>query len=310
MAEPISPSGRKGQRIAIVTGANRGIGRETALGLARQGLTVGMACRNLEQAEATRIELARESGNESIFALPLDLASKESIRAFVDAFRKRYGRLDILVNNAGISNTREARTVEGREPIVGTNYFGTFALTLLLPLFEKGADNRIINLVSNIYKLGRFDPARVDGYRWVKACAVSKYTLLLFTPELAERLRGRGIAVNAVHPGIVRMSIMYVNRWCDSIIKTILAPFFVDPAEGASTSGPGVCGRGFGPTRREGCMKVGPEALRMGTFSEAWYWSSSQIYYNYFAWYENFEVGFQGSSYKTAEYLVRACREF
>ena len=226
-----------GTRLAIVTGANRGIGRETALGLAREGLSVVMACRNLERAEATRIELVRESGNESIFALPLDLASKESIRAFVDSFRARFGRLDALVNNAGISNTREARTVEGREPIVGTNYFGTFALTiLLLPLFEEGEDNRIINLVSNIYKLGGFDPARVDGYRWVKAYAVSKYMLLLFTLELAARLRGRGISVNAVHPGIVRTSIMYVNRWYDSIIKTVLAPFFVDPAEGAATS--------------------------------------------------------------------------
>jgi NAD(P)-dependent dehydrogenase (short-subunit alcohol dehydrogenase family) len=225
------------RRIAIVTGANRGIGRETALGLARAGLTVVMASRNLEQAEEVRAGIEQETGNQDIFVLPLDLASKASIRAFVDVFRERFKKVHILVNNAGISNTREKRTVDGLEPIVGTNFFGTLTLTeLLLPLFEEGADCRIVTLVSNIYKNGRFDIARIDDYRWVKAYAVSKYLLLLYTLELAERLRTRGIAVNAVHPGIVNTSIMYVNRWYDAIIKVLISPFLVDPAEGARTS--------------------------------------------------------------------------
>ena len=225
------------KRIAIVTGANRGIGRETALGLARAGLTVVMGSRNVEQAEEVRAEIVRETGNAELFVLPLDLASKASIRAFVEAFGRRFGKVHILVNNAGISNTREEKTVDGLEPIVGTNFFGTFTLTeLLLPLFEEGADCRIVTLVSNIYKSGRFDPAKINGYRWVKAYAVSKYLLLLYTLELAERLKERGISVNAVHPGIVNTSIMYVNRWYDAIIKLIIGPFLVDPAEGAKTS--------------------------------------------------------------------------
>lgn len=221
-------------KIAIVTGANRGIGRETALGLARAGMTVVMACRNLESARVTCEEIKSLTKNPNVAVMKLDLSSRDSIRSFVEDFKNRYGKLNILINNAGVCTMDRKRTVDNFEPNIGTNYVGTFLLTMqLLPFFEKGTDDRIINLISNIYKIGWFRFDRMDVYRWFRAYAVSKYMVLLFTLELAERLRDRGISVNAVHPGIVRTSIMYTHRWFDLIIKIILTPFFIDAAEGA-----------------------------------------------------------------------------
>jgi len=221
-------------KIAIVTGANRGIGRETALGLARGGTTVILACRNLESARQACEDIRSLTGNPNIAVMRLDIASRDSIRSFVEDFKDRYGRLNILINNAGVCTMDHNPTVDNFEPNIGTNYIGTSLLTMkLLPLFEEGTDNRIINVISNIYKIGWFRFGRMNDYRWFKAYAVSKYMILLFTLELAERLQGRNISVNAVHPGIVKTSIMYTNRWFDILIRIILSPFFIDVAEGA-----------------------------------------------------------------------------
>lgn len=221
-------------KIAIVTGANRGIGKETARGLAAAGMTVVMACRNLESARTACEEIISLTRNPNVVVMELDISSRDSIRNFVRNFNNRYGRLNILINNAGVCTMDRRRTVDNFEPNIGTNYVGTFLLTMqLLPLFEKDADGRIVNLISNIYKIGWFRFEKIHNYRWFRAYAVSKYMILLFTLELAERLRDRGISVNAVHPGIVRTSIMYTHRWFDHIIHIILSPFFIDVAEGA-----------------------------------------------------------------------------
>lgn len=221
-------------KIAIVTGANRGIGKETARGLAAAGMTVVMACRNLVSARTACEEIISLTRNPDVAVMKLDISSRDSIRNFVEDFKNRYGRLNILINNAGVCTMDHRRTVDNFEPNIGTNYVGTFLLTMqLLPFFEKDAEGRIINLISNIYKIGWFHFDKMHDYRWFRAYAVSKYLVLLFTLELAERLRDSGISVNAVHPGIVRTSIMYTHRWFDHIIKLILSPFFIDVAEGA-----------------------------------------------------------------------------
>jgi retinol dehydrogenase 14 len=224
-------------RTAIVTGANRGIGRETALGLAKAGLSVVMACRDLSGAILVRDELVRESGNPRVYAMELDLSSFASVRAFALAFEKEHGRLGILVNNAGITTQSFELTEDGFERTIATNFLGPFLLSsLMVPLFREGEDNRIVNLSSDFYKFGRFDLARLNRYRWIKAYAVSKYAVLLASLELAKRLQGRGISVNAAHPGVVRTRIMLTSKWYDAIIHLILAGMYVEAEEGARTS--------------------------------------------------------------------------
>lgn len=223
------------ETIAIVTGANRGLGRETALGLARLGYAVVLACRNEAEAQKAAAEISRATQNARVFAMRLDVGSCASIFAFVREVQARFGRVNILVNNAGVSKNTDEKTADGFEMNVGTNYLGTYALTMsLLPLFQGGPRDRIVNLTSNIYRMGKFRIDRIGSYRWVKAYAASKYMILLFTLWLSGREEARGIRVNAVHPGIVRTSIMYTRRWYDAIIKAILLPFFIEPARGAA----------------------------------------------------------------------------
>lgn len=225
------------QRVIIITGANRGIGYETARNLAKHENHIIMACRNLEKSIPACESIKKESHNPNIEVMALDLGSLASIREFVTKVREKYGRVNVLINNAGMTSRTYGKTQDGFEQIVGTNYFGTYYLTrLLLPLFPAGADNRIINVSSSIYKYGFFYLNRLNRYRWFKAYAVSKYLILLFTLELAERMKSKGITVNAAHPGIVSTGIMYTNRWYDCIIDLLCKPFFVNEAEGAKTS--------------------------------------------------------------------------
>jgi NAD(P)-dependent dehydrogenase (short-subunit alcohol dehydrogenase family) len=221
--------------IAIVTGANRGIGKRTASKLASLGYTVVMACRNLQTALSARDEIRSASGNTNVDVLELDLADFASVRGFVRQFGERYESLNVLVNNAGITSKNPGKTVDGLDIVVGTNYFGPFLLTqLLIDKFEHGGDNRIINLTSNIYPYGRFNFQHLQDYRWVKSYAVSKYMVLLFSLELAERQADSGITVNAVHPGIVDTDIMFTHEWYDAIIDALLKPFFISPEIGAA----------------------------------------------------------------------------
>ena len=218
----------------VITGANRGIGKQTTIALSKLGHTIIMACRDIDAATLVCNEIKESSGNSKIFVMKLDLASSKSIQAFVADYFKMFKEINILINNAGVSKNSHEITEDGFEINVGTNYIGTYLLTsLLLPLFSKNADNRIIIVTSNIFKIGNFTIDKINNYHWFKAYAVSKYMLLLYSFWLSKQLRNQGIKVNAVHPGIVKTSIMYTNKWYDAIIKVLLAPFFVTVEEGA-----------------------------------------------------------------------------
>lgn len=230
---------KKGDPVAriMITGANRGLGKHAAEQLANAGHSLILACRNTAAADETCRSLRAKSGNCDIHAIKLDLTDRASIRDCAENFRGRFSELNILINNAGIITQKAGWTSDGLETISATNYFGHYLLTrLLLPCFSSGnGDKRIVNLVSVIYPYGRaYRFECLHRYRWVRAYAVSKYMILQSTLALAESLKSRGICVNAVDPGIVNTSIMFTQKWYDSIINLILRPFYIPYADGAA----------------------------------------------------------------------------
>ena len=223
-------------RVWIVTGANSGIGKATAVGLARLGGTVVLACRSAERGATAREEILRSTGNERTSVMIVDLGSQASIRSFVDDFRRTHNRLDALVNNAGIFRRHRNVTVDGLEEQFAVNYLGGFLLThLLLDLLKASAPSRVVNVSSSAHEGGRihFDDLQGEGrYRGFRAYGQSKLAQVLFTYELARRLEGTGVTVNACHPGVIRTNLGR-NDWPWAV--HLVRPFFKSPEKGADT---------------------------------------------------------------------------
>lgn len=195
-------------RVAIVTGANSGLGLETARALARRGASVVLACRDVAKARSAEQEIAGEAGRTGdVSTLPLDLASLESVRAFADSVRSRFRSVDLLVLNAGVMAIPERRTADGFEMQLGTNHLGHFALGgLLLDLLLATPGSRVVAVSSSAHRIGRIDFDDLHGERrygpW-RAYGQSKLANLLYTFELQRRLERRGAPTIAVaaHPG-------------------------------------------------------------------------------------------------------------
>lgn len=225
-------------RVAIVTGGNTGIGKETVRGLAREGATVVLACRDAAKGEAARAELEPSVGPGKIRVMPLDLADLSSVRTFAAAFGAAFGRLDVLVNNAGVWPTRRQTTRDGFELTLGTNHLGHFVLTQeLLPLLKKSAPSRIVNLSSDLHYRGKMDWDDLQferrSYSAVGAYNQSKLANVLFTNALARRLEGSGVVVNAVHPGVVTTELA---RGYPKLLVKLFHLFTISPEQGAKTS--------------------------------------------------------------------------
>ncbi len=225
-------------KIAVVTGANSGMGMATAAVLSDRGATVIMLCRSEERGKKALDELAK--GKERKLDLMIcDLGDFASIRSFADTVKEKYPRIDILVNNAGFISLDRQETRDGIERQFGINHLGHFLLTMLL-LDRMPAGSRIVNVASGAHKAGKihFDDINLcHGYNVVKAYSQSKLANVLFTRELAARLKGRGITVNCCHPGAVATN-MGVDRVTGfgRTITGLLKPFFLTPAEGAATA--------------------------------------------------------------------------
>jgi NAD(P)-dependent dehydrogenase (short-subunit alcohol dehydrogenase family) len=195
-------------RVAVVTGANSGLGLVAARELARHGALVVMACRNLDKGRAAQAEVAAAASGPKPELESLDLASLDSVRAFAERFRTSHDGLDLLLNNAGVMAPPRQETKDGFELQFGTNHLGHFALTnLLLPLMEGRDDARVVTLSSNAHKTVRgiaFDNLNGDRryFRW-NAYGQSKLANLMFALELDRRLRASGSTVKslAAHPG-------------------------------------------------------------------------------------------------------------
>ena len=205
----IGREGSEPRKLAVVTGATSGIGLETARGLARAGCDLVLACRSVEKAAATRAAISAESPGAVVEALQLDLASFASIRSFAAVLAGRHGSVELLLNNAGVFCDARRLTADGFEMTMGVNFLGTYLLTrLLLPLLLKSAaarePARIVNVSSAAAAYGRIrrgDGVFTRGPHGFRGYAASKLALVLFTVDLAEELAGRGVTVNAVHPG-------------------------------------------------------------------------------------------------------------
>jgi NAD(P)-dependent dehydrogenase (short-subunit alcohol dehydrogenase family) len=196
-------------RTAVVTGANSGLGLETARRLARKGARVVMACRNLEKGEAARRDVDGAELEQ------LDLASLESVRAFAERFRASHEGLDLLINNAGVMAPPRQRTADGFELQFGTNHLGHFALTgLLIGAMEGREDARVVTLSSQAHRTGRIAFDNLGGdrhyFRW-RAYGQSKLANLIFALELERRLSAAGSTIKsmAAHPGYAATNLQF-----------------------------------------------------------------------------------------------------
>lgn len=230
---------RKG--LAIITGADGGMGTEITRAVALAGYCVVMACYNAEKAEVKRKLLIEETGNADIMVMSIDLSLLASVNAFACRMLERGDRLDLLMNNAGTMETGLHITEDGLERTVSVNYVGHYLLTRkLLPLMGKGS--RIVNMVSCTYAIGKLDfpdffiKGKKGSFWRIPVYSNTKLALTLFTFELAERLKERGVVVNAADPGIVSTDIITMHMWFDPLTDIFFRPFIRTPRQGAATA--------------------------------------------------------------------------
>jgi NAD(P)-dependent dehydrogenase (short-subunit alcohol dehydrogenase family) len=221
-------------RLAIVTGANSGLGEVTARELARAGARVVLACRNLRKGEVARRAIETAVGGAQLELEELDLASLDSVRAFAERFRGAHERLDLLINNAGVMATPRRRTADGFELQFGTNHLGHFALTgLLIGTMEGRDDARVVTLSSPAHRTGRIAFDNLGGerryFRW-RAYAQSKLANLLFMLELDRRLRAAGSTISSLgaHPGYADTNLQFagpplVDRLVMHVLNRVVA---------------------------------------------------------------------------------------
>ncbi len=222
----------------MITGANSGIGKKTAMGLAQMGAEVVIVCRDASKGEVAKKEITERSGNKAVELMLADLSSLASVRKLAESFKETHDRLHILVNNAGLIMGKRIVTANNLETTFEVNYLSHFLLTLLLlDSMKVSAPARIVNVSSGAHFSGKmdFDDLQEErNYSAMRSYCQSKLAQVLFTHELARKLEGTGVTVNAVHPGAVR------TRWGDEagalgIGIRIARPFMLSPEKGAET---------------------------------------------------------------------------
>jgi NAD(P)-dependent dehydrogenase (short-subunit alcohol dehydrogenase family) len=227
-------------KVCVVTGASRGIGLETALGLVTLGATVVAVARDPSRGAAAVADIMARSGSGDVHLMVSDLSSQTAIRQLAQELMDRYERIQVLVNNAGAVNMERSVTVDGIETTFAVNHLAYFLLTeLLLPRLKASAPARIVNVSSDAHRGGRIRFDDLQGKRhyggW-SAYSQSKLANILFTYELARRLKGTGVTVNCLHPGTVATGFGKNNRGWLKWGVTVAAPFFTKADRGAQTS--------------------------------------------------------------------------
>ena len=214
-------------KTVIITGANTGIGLETAVDLAKRNARVILACRSVERGEKAAVEVRKRSNNDNAVFRQLDLASLESVRKFAGKILEEEPRIDILINNAGVmALPKRNLTKDGFEMQFGTNHLGHFLLTnLLLDRIKEAPSARIVNVSSAAHRQGKMDFDNLNSEKsyvpWV-AYGTSKLANILFTRSLAKRLEGTNVTANSLHPGVINTELArHLSLLIVSIIKII-----------------------------------------------------------------------------------------
>lgn len=225
-------------RVAIVTGANDGLGFQTTLALSKTGMKVVMACRNLDKGNKAKEVILCQVPEADLEVMQLDLSKLKAVRKFADDYQKQHERLDLLINNAGIMIPPFELTEDGFESQLGVNYLSHFLLTqLLLPLLEKTEGSRVVSLSSNAHKNGKihFDDLQFkSNYSAVAAYSQSKLACLMFAFELQRRLDSSGSKVMSVaaHPGMSDTNLFkHVPRWINFIFGGLIRSMMSQSAE-------------------------------------------------------------------------------
>jgi NAD(P)-dependent dehydrogenase (short-subunit alcohol dehydrogenase family) len=223
-------------KIVLITGATSGIGKETALGLAKLDATIVFTTRDNLKGEKTKKELIAATSNKNIYMIKCDLASFKSIRNCCKEFKSKYDKLHVLINNAGVWDFKRRESKDGIENIFATNYLAPFLMTnLLLDLLKKSSPSRIINVTSGMhYGTINFEDIEFkQNFSGAKAYRQSKLGLILFTRLLAKKLEGTGVTVNVVHPGMNKTDL---GRDAGGFSRMIFKMMGKDPKIGAETS--------------------------------------------------------------------------
>ncbi len=269
-------------KVCLITGGSGGIGKSTALGLARMGATVVIVGRNAEKTAQAVQEIRSATGNNSVDSLLADLSSQQEIRRLAADFKGRYAQLHVLVNNAGRWFQKRLVTVDGYEMNFAFNHLAYFLLTnLLLDTLIASAPARIVNVTSMMYKGNKIDFADLQSehsYNRMRNYGSSKLANILFTIELARRLEGIGVTANVLHPGVVNSDFARNESNTDAfatVFGAVTSLFARSPEKGAETSiylasSPeveGVTGKYFVDCK---VTQISPEAADMETARKLW----------------------------------------
>ncbi len=229
-------------KICVITGANSGIGKETAKALAEVGAHIVMVCRNREKAESAREEIIRFSGNKKIDLFIADLSSLDDIRQLAEELKTHYDHIDVIIHNAGSTFMKREINADGQEMTFAVNYLAVYYLTLqILPLLKAAKQGRIVIVSSALEAMGHinWDDINYDRrpYNIINSYAQSKLLLIIFTKELAKRLSDTSITVNALHPGGVATNLGITNNnLFYKLVWKFIGWFMISAKKGAETS--------------------------------------------------------------------------
>jgi NAD(P)-dependent dehydrogenase (short-subunit alcohol dehydrogenase family) len=226
-------------KICMITGANSGIGKATAIGLAKLGASLVLVCRDQTRAENAIAEIKEKTGNQSIDLILADLSSQKSVLDLVSEFSKKYDKLHVLINNAGVNLHKQIFTEDGIETTFAVNYLAHFMLcNLLLDKLKKTRSARILNVASSVQaKSIDFEDLYGDHHysQW-KAYSQSKLAVVLFTYEFARKIEGSGVSVNCLHPGFVKTNMVRKYRPFVKYFYHLIGLFMLTPKRGAKTT--------------------------------------------------------------------------